>query len=831
VMEQYNKTFGYFPEPERVKAILLAAANTSGMEAEGFVSSGTPYRNNYYGSGRLDVYKSLQIINFTANNSITTQGQQKLLYINITNSNASIALVWGENSTTYNNLDLIVGNSTNNFTAGADKNDTVEHIFLRNVNNGTWNIYVNGTGVSGTQKYFIASDMKIFSDAYPPQWSANASNPSSPANYSKNGNYSFNITWTDDVAVDEVMFEWNFTTNYSHKLGNLFAYGNVFAANLTDLSAGNYSYKWFANDTSGKWNSALLWNYSAARASPNVTILLNSSAGNFTIASGDFVNITAASAGEGNVSLYNNSVLVNNTLPPIYNITNYIGSAGTIFNITAFYNQTQNFTSQTAASFIKIDNTSPVFSNNKTFPGSPAPYGSHQFNITVFDETNISSVILEWNFTANYTVSAFSGSVSYNTSKEFYQNISNISVGSHTYRWLANDSMDNWNYSQNFSYSVMQAASRSRLFLNGTEGSVTYAAGQIANISASVNLTGKNITIFANFSGAFQMIASAADSSENYTNTSNLNASTVYNVTSQFFGDGNYTESSATYYLGLCPVCPLSSDWSPCSGGSQARTAYSCDASTNYQCRPSGQAQPCSSGSSSIGSSGITVNALSANIEPIKIVSSAESTVVSIQSVQADLRQVISITNSSLPIKEISFLPSEPSTNARIEMRVVAAPVAQEPEGEVYRHLSIERTNLSFRNGTVIEFFIAKSWISDNNINVSTVALNRLSGNWTKLPTFRTGEDASRLFFNATAPGFSYFAITGEKIKAEPRQTETSRIADGEAEKVADEKANDRLQMPVSIGILLIIAVCFAVYVLKKGETKRRRKYGARRKK
>ncbi|MFZ3077309.1 MAG: S8 family serine peptidase [Candidatus Aenigmatarchaeota archaeon] len=94
VMEQYNKTFGYFPEPERVKAILLAAANTSGMEAEGFVKNGAPYRNNYYGSGRLDVYKALQTVNFTSNDSIT-QGQQKLVYFNVTNSNASIALVWG----------------------------------------------------------------------------------------------------------------------------------------------------------------------------------------------------------------------------------------------------------------------------------------------------------------------------------------------------------------------------------------------------------------------------------------------------------------------------------------------------------------------------------------------------------------------------------------------------------------------------------------------------------------------------------------------------------------------------------------------------------------
>ncbi|MFZ3077308.1 MAG: PGF-pre-PGF domain-containing protein [Candidatus Aenigmatarchaeota archaeon] len=707
----------------------------------------------------------------------------------------------------------------------------MEHIFLRNANSGTWNIYVNGTGVSGAQKYFIASDARIFSDAYSPQWSANVSTPNSSANYIKNGNYSFNITWTDDVSVDEVVFEWNFTSNYSYKNKTVTNYGSVFAANMADLAAGNYSFRWLANDTSGKWNSSDSWNYSVERAAPNVTILLNSLAGNLTIASGDFVNIMATSAGEGNISLYNSSALINNTLPPVYNTTSYTGTAGTVFNITAFYNRTQNFTSQTAARFITIDNASPSYSNNKTSPNSSAPYGmNYQFNITWNDETNISSVILEWNDTVNitnYTVPTFSGSGSYNSTKEYYYILSNLSVGNYTYRWLANDSMNNWNSSQNFSYSIVQAASLSRLFMNSTEGNRTYTSGQIVNITASTNVTGKNITIFANFSGAYQTIARATGSVENYTNTSNLNASSVYNITSQFFGDDNYTTSSATYYLGICPAsCPAAGGWSSCSGSSQSRITYGCSAATNYACQASTETQSCSSGSSSSGSgggssSGVSTNALAtAAAEPVvKVSSTGESTTVSISSVQANSQQNINITNSSLPIKEITFFPSEASTNAKVEMRAASAPSTQKPEGEVFQYFSIEKTNVSLGNNTVIEFFADKKWVSDGGINVSTVALNRLSGNWTKLPTSKTGEDSEKFYFRSDTPGFSYFAITGEKTAT--RQPQANETGGSQAKADAGENEKTGSTAPVFIGALvIIIIICFLIYVSRKKKIK-----------
>ncbi|MBI5698504.1 MAG: S8 family serine peptidase, partial [Thaumarchaeota archaeon] len=123
VIEKYNKTFGYFPESGRVKAISLTSVNTTQMNSEGYIQ-----RNNVYGSGRVDAYEMLRIVNFTKNDTIVN-GQTRIYEINVTSSNVRVTLYWPENSTTSNNLDLIVraSNSTN-YTNPTDANDTVEQV-------------------------------------------------------------------------------------------------------------------------------------------------------------------------------------------------------------------------------------------------------------------------------------------------------------------------------------------------------------------------------------------------------------------------------------------------------------------------------------------------------------------------------------------------------------------------------------------------------------------------------------------------------------------------------------------------------------------------------
>jgi len=68
--------------------------------------------------------------------------------------------------------------------------------------------------------------------------------------------------------------------------------------------------------------------------------------------------------------------------------------------------------------------------------------------------------------------------------------------------------------------------------------------------------------------------------------------------------------------------------------------------------------------------------------------------------------------------------------------------------------------------GGKVEFKVAKLWIADNSIDEATVKLNRYDGsggNWNALTTSKVGEDDATVFFEAETPGFSMFAVTGEK--------------------------------------------------------------------
>jgi PGF-pre-PGF domain-containing protein len=97
--------------------------------------------------------------------------------------------------------------------------------------------------------------------------------------------------------------------------------------------------------------------------------------------------------------------------------------------------------------------------------------------------------------------------------------------------------------------------------------------------------------------------------------------------------------------------------------------------------------------------------------------------------------------------------------------RIERTPDIPEPSGILYTYLDIgvENAGGAEIEGRV-EFKVGKSWIADNNIDEATVKLNRYVGReWNALPTSKIGEDADFVYFEAKTPGFSTFAVTGEK--------------------------------------------------------------------
>ncbi len=70
---------------------------------------------------------------------------------------------------------------------------------------------------------------------------------------------------------------------------------------------------------------------------------------------------------------------------------------------------------------------------------------------------------------------------------------------------------------------------------------------------------------------------------------------------------------------------------------------------------------------------------------------------------------------------------------------------------------------------------IAGGYMVYNQTDAASIKLNRYSEDvWTALPTTRTDEDTAYLYFESQTPGFSPFAITGQKkILVSPAVAET----------------------------------------------------------
>ncbi len=94
--------------------------------------------------------------------------------------------------------------------------------------------------------------------------------------------------------------------------------------------------------------------------------------------------------------------------------------------------------------------------------------------------------------------------------------------------------------------------------------------------------------------------------------------------------------------------------------------------------------------------------------------------------------------------------------------------VSEMPTDAVYRYFNIWIGNRGFTTpenieNAVICFKVEKSWLQENDIDESSIILNRYNdGKWDKAPVSLLKQDDKFLYFTAETPGFSSFAITGK---------------------------------------------------------------------
>jgi len=141
--------------------------------------------------------------------------------------------------------------------------------------------------------------------------------------------------------------------------------------------------------------------------------------------------------------------------------------------------------------------------------------------------------------------------------------------------------------------------------------------------------------------------------------------------------------------------------------------------------------------------------------------------------------ETMHVDDPEIGLKMINITLKNPATLVTITVKKLEdkpSSVIHEVSGKIYKYIEIETSNLADENISKvdIQFPVNKTWIVDNDIDSNTVALNRYTTTWKKLPTVKIDEDSDYLYYEAEAPGLSIFAVTGEPKTTTTITTETT---------------------------------------------------------
>jgi len=172
---------------------------------------------------------------------------------------------------------------------------------------------------------------------------------------------------------------------------------------------------------------------------------------------------------------------------------------------------------------------------------------------------------------------------------------------------------------------------------------------------------------------------------------------------------------------------------------------------------------------------------------PTIITTTKGEATITIPSIAADKMATVSIEKTEdIAIREIIISVVNSVNNIKLIIRKLPsrpAIITKEIIGNVYHYMNLTKERITDADiSTVkIRFAVDKSWISDNNINISTISLNRwYNEQWSRLITSKISETVDEIIFEAESSGLSYFAINGEMPQCSvcPEPTEWSDCID-----------------------------------------------------
>ena len=185
-----------------------------------------------------------------------------------------------------------------------------------------------------------------------------------------------------------------------------------------------------------------------------------------------------------------------------------------------------------------IDLTAPQWTGNQSStPSFYSPTTKSIFNITWTDAlTSVDTVFIEGNWSGspqNYSMTDL-GSGSYG-----YEEI--LPAGTHYWKSYSNDTLNNMNVSDTWSFTINKAVTDVKLYLNGSQDNLTVTYPTATNATATLNISTLTFTLYRN---GTQIDSGTSPLSEVIT----LGAS-YYNYTASYDGNQNYTSDSETFFL------------------------------------------------------------------------------------------------------------------------------------------------------------------------------------------------------------------------------------------------------------------------------------------
>ena len=381
-------------------------------------------------------------------------------------------------------------------------------------------------------------------DSTAPSFSNFVENPINGSLYSDSSLYQLNVTINENLIASKGL-EFN-GINYTNE--DIINISNVYVFNISSLSAGNYQYYWWANDTNRNYNVSGIRYYTVVKATPSLAKMLNGADNNLSVQYPQQINASGTS-NAGTLSIYRNGILINNG-------QNYSLGAGFYrfdFNVSGNENYSDyseslfaNISKKQAATSLTFDLPSPQNYSQQIIPTCSIIEGSGTAELRV----NNSLISSGSPITLGGGVWTFNCSLQSSQNYTYSENVSQFTIDKSPSLTSLNMTPLNTSYgnSTNFSCSSSQNL-QTILYINGIDKSSEKSQNIVRGAGDyTVNCTSLENQNYSGSSDQQNYNVAKASSDSGMLLSGNL--SIIYGTTSDFNGSEiNSGDGDCTYSL------------------------------------------------------------------------------------------------------------------------------------------------------------------------------------------------------------------------------------------------------------------------------------------